>query len=41
MIHIFEKPSMRAWGVDSEVHIMLPWGVENGFGGMYCVLVLC
>jgi hypothetical protein len=29
-IHIFEKPSMRKWGVDSEVHIMYEYYVAMG-----------
>jgi len=30
IFHIFEKPSMRKWGVDSEVHIMYEYYVAVG-----------
>jgi len=32
MIYIFEKTSMRKWGVDSEVHIMYKYYVAIGSG---------
>jgi len=32
MIHIFEKPSMRKWEVDSEVHIVYEYYVAMGSG---------
>lgn len=32
MIHIFEKPSMKEWGVDSEVRIVFEYYVAMGSG---------
>jgi hypothetical protein len=32
MIDIFEKPSMREWGMDSEFHIMYEYYVAMGSG---------